>query len=510
MVKLTQWAGRMGLKKSVFLGSLMATALVSAADEPNPYYRIVTYGVPKGVNLEASGLAVLPDGKLAVALRKGEVWIIQNPQAEPPTVEKLGYKLFASGMHELLGITWHEGALYVTQRAEVTRLADTDGDGVADEYRTVSQGWGVSGAYHEYAYGPVFDREGNMHNTLNSSMGKKWLAAGPEGSDPLWRGWSVITKKGSTHATGFSAGLRSPCGLGLNADGDIFASDQQGNWIPTTPIVHLRKGAYFSHADSLKDMKNPESPIQPPKGKQPDGITVAEAIKKLPYYSPPAVWLPYVKFGQSGTGIRCDETGGKFGPFEKQLFVGEFVLSGVNRVFLEKVGGEYQGACFNFINGLQSAVLSLNFLPDGSMVVGQSNRGWNSYGNRPFGIQRLVPTGKVPLEVQKLEAMPDGFRFTFTRPVKPARWTQTKAQSYTYLFTAKYGSEEQDTKPLKLSDYVLSEDGLVLTVKCANLRAGYVHEFELPEINGKDGSPLWHRLMAYTLNKIPEKAGGAE
>lgn len=473
------------------------------AEEANPYYRIVTYAVPKGTNLEASGLAVLPDGKLAVSLRKGEVWIIQNPQAEPATVEKLGYKLFASGMHEILGLAWHEGALYVTQRSEVTRLRDTDGDGSADEYQTVGQGWGVSGAYHEYAYGPVFDREGNMHNTLNCSMSKKWAGAGEEGVHPLWRGWSVITPKGSTQATGFSAGFRSPCGIGLNAEGDIFATDQQGNWMPTNPLMHIRKGAYFSHADSLVDMKRADSPIPAPEGKQPDGITVAEAMKQVPHYTPPAIWFPYVKLGQSPTGLRCDETGGKFGPFEKQLFVGEFVLSGVNRVFLEKVGGEYQGACFPFISGLQSAVLTLNFLQDGSMVVGQSNRGWNSYGNRPFGIQRLVPTGKPLLEVQKLESLKDGFRFTFTRPIKPANWTQTKAQSYTYLFTAKYGSPEVETQPLKLSGWQLSKDGLSLTVKCANLRAGYVHEFELPEVNAKDGSPLWHRLSAYTLNRIP-------
>ena len=493
--------------KLVSRAVLFFTAVSSlvAEQETNPYYRVVTYEVPKGLNLEASGLAVLPDGKLAVSIRRGEVWIIQNPQAEPATVENLGYKLFASGMHEILGMDWHEGALYVTQRSEVTRLRDTDNDGTADEYITVGQGWGVSGAYHEYAYGPVFDREGNMHNTLNCSMGKKWPGAGEEATHPLWRGWSVITPKGSTKATGFSAGFRSPCGIGLNAEGDVFATDQQGNWMPTNPLMHIRKGAYFSHADSLVDMKRPDSPIQAPEGKQPDGITVAEAMRELPHYTPPAVWFPYVKFGQSPTGLRCDLTGGKFGPFEKQLFVGEFVLSGVNRVYLEKVGGEYQGACFPFMNGLQSAVLTLNFLTDGSLVVGQSNRGWNSYGNRPFGVQRIVPTGKVPLEVQKLEALKDGFRFTFTRPIKPANWTQMKAQSYTYLFTAKYGSPEEDVADLKLSDFKLSDDALSLTVKCANLRPGYVHEFELPEVNAKDGSPLWHRLSAYTLNKVPEK-----
>ena len=116
------------------------------------YYRIETYKLPEGVNFEASGLAVLPDGKLAVALRKGEIWI---------EGEK-GFQRFASGLHEILGLAYHDGALYATQRAEVTKIRDTDGDGIADEYLTAAEGWGVSGAYHEYAYGPVFDASGNL------------------------------------------------------------------------------------------------------------------------------------------------------------------------------------------------------------------------------------------------------------------------------------------------------------------------------------------------------------
>ncbi len=487
-----------------FLGFLISAGacLMLHAQEQSDYYRTITLETPAGVNFEASGLAMLPDGRLAVSLRKGEVWIIQNPAAEPPTVKNLGYHLFASGMHEILGLDVHDGDIYVTQRSEVTRLRDTDKDGSADEYFAASKGWGVSGAYHEYAYGPVFDREGNMHNTLNCSMGKTWSGAGEEAKHPLWRGWSIITRKGGTTASGFSAGFRSPCGIGLNAEGDIFGTDQQGNWVPTSPVMHIREGAFFGHAESLVDATRPDSPVKPP-ARMLDGLTVAEAVTRIGGYCPPAVWLPYVKFGQSTTGLRCNLTGGKFGPFEKQLFIGEFVLSGVNRVYLEKVGGEYQGACFPFVSGLQSAVLTLNFLPDGSMIVGQSNRGWNSYGSRSFGLQRLVPTGKVPLEIQKLEAIPGGFRFTFTHPVKPADWSQVKAQSYTYTLTAKYGSPEVNPQPLQLSDWQLSNDGLSLTAKCGNLRAGHVHEFELPEVLAQDGLPLWHRLCAYTLNRLP-------
>ncbi len=476
----------------------------TAGAQQSEYYRTVTYEVPKGLNLEVSGLVALPDGRLAVSIRRGEVWIIEHPTAEPATVKNLGYTLFASGMHELLGLAFHEGDIYVTQRGEVTRLRDTDRDGMADEYIAVSQGWGVSGAYHEYAYGPVFDREGNMHNTLNSSMGKKWPGAGADAESPLWRGWSVITPKGGGIAKGFSAGFRSPCGIGLNADGDLFATDQQGNWFGTNPLMHIRKGAFFGHADALADMKRVDSPVKHP-GKLKEGITVAEAMKELPGYCPPAIWFPYVKMGQSPTGLHCDTTGGKFGPFADQMFVGEFVLSGVNRAFLEKVGGEYQGACFRFIDGLQCAALGVNFLHDGSMIVGESNRGWNSMGNRPFGLQRIVWTGRTPFEIAKMEAIKGGFRFTFTEKVGTPAVSASDfvTMSYTYLYHSKYGSDEVEKRTLTITSAKLSGDAMSLEVMCEGLREGFVHEFTLPALRSASGKPLWHRDAYYTLNRLP-------
>ena len=467
--------------------SLLAFASLCHAQQQSDYYRIETYELPQGVNFEASSLAVLPSGKLAVALRKGEVWV-EGEQ---------GFQLFASGLHEILGLAWHDGTLYATQRAEVTKIRDTDGDGLADEYLAAAKGWGVSGAYHEYAYGPVFDAAGNLYTSLNNSMGKPMVKG-----DTLWRGWVVRTSPDGKMEP-WCAGFRSPCGIGTNFEGDIFITDQQGNWMPTTPLFHVRKGAYFSHAESIPDAMRPDSPVKIG-AKQPDGITVAEAMKTVQGYTPPAVWLPYVKMGQSGTGITCDKSGGKFGPFEKQLFLGEFVLSGVNRVFLEKVGGEYQGACFPFIDGLQCAALALTTLPDGSLVVGESNRGWNSKGNRPFGLQKIVWTKKTPLEVQKMELTKTGFRFTFTLPVDKASVSDLTGQSYTYPFQSKYGGEEVDAKPLELTATKLSDDGITLDLTIANLREGYVHEFELPQLKAKDGTPLWHRMAYYTLNRLKQ------
>jgi glucose/arabinose dehydrogenase len=469
------------------------------------FYTVTPYVLPDGVKLEASGMALLPDGRLAVAVRKGEVWMLQHPEADPANPEAVGYKLFASGLHEPLGLAWHDGALLTVQRSELTKLRDTDGDGEADEYLTVAKGWGVSGNYHEYAYGPVVDKDQNLWLTLNSTLGKGVEMAGHRPKEKPWRGWAMrVTPAGVLEP--MSAGLRSPCGLGTNAAGDVFCSDQQGNWWGTNPLMHLRKGAFFGHADSIPDMSRPDSPIKPP-GKLPQNLTVALAIKQVPGLVPPAVWFPYVKAGQSPTGMACDLSGGKFGPFAEQMFVGEFVLSGVNRVFLEKVNGEYQGAVFRFLDGLQSAALSLGFLKDGSLLVGESNRGWNSQGTRSFGLERIRWTGRTPFAIQKMEAQPDGFKLTFTQPVDAALASKSEnfaVSSYTYLYHQTYGSDEVDTKPVAVKEALVERDGLVVRLKCEGLREGYVHELQAAALKSADGVLLEPSAAFYTLNQLPK------
>ncbi len=483
----------------------MSAGLVLAdeqADREAKYYKLSTYTIPEDLKLEASGLAVLPDGKLAIAIRKGEVWIADDPHSLEPEFTR-----FASGLHEPLGLTWHDGALYTSQRSEVTKLVDSDDDGVADQYLTAAKGWGVSGNYHEYAYGPVFDPEGNMWITLNQTLGKPVEMKGHYAKEFPWRGWSMMLPKGGDKLVPISAGLRSPSGIGVNAEGDVFTTDQQGNWWGTNPLLHLRKGAYHGHADARRDMTRPESPVKDP-GEPPKRISIPEAIATVPGYSPPAVWFPYNKVGSSPTGFICDMTGGKFGPFGNQFLVGEFTYAEVTRVFLEKVGGEYQGACFHFRKGMQSAVFSVEFLEDGSLVVGETNRGWNSLGTRSFGLERLEWTGEMPFEVLKMEVIPDGFRLTFTKPVDPASIAQVgeafKMSSYTYHYHSTYGSDEIETMEVPVTEAKLSEDALSLDLKCSNLRPGYVHELNTQGIRSAEGDDLLHANAYYTLNRLAD------
>lgn len=466
---------------------------------------------PDSLVLEVSGMAKLPDGRLAVAIRKGEVWLLSNVYDDPPN--NVGYHRFASSLHEPLGLLFHQGTLITTQRTEMTRLIDNNKDDVCDEYRTVATGWGVTGNYHEYAFGPEADGKGNLWLTLNLGLGLKGEQKSAAitnktlgFSQALWRGWGMIVMPDG-QLKPMCAGMRSPSGLGCNLSGDVFYSDQQGNWVATNSLHHLRSGAFFHHPESLASVDQPGSTIEPVAA-IPDGLPFPEAVKKLSILKPPAVWLPYKKVGQSATDIMVDGSAGKFGPFAGQFFVGEFTQSSINRVFLEKINGEYQGACFPFREGFASAVLRLEQGTDGSVFAGLSNRGWSSLGPASYGLQRLVWTGRTPMEMKEIRAQPDGFEIVFTKPVNREIASQTDAyrlSSHTYRYQSQYGSDDILEKPLEVSKATVSDDGLRVRLVVHPLRELFVHTLNASGVRSVDGEPLLHQEGYYTLNQIPNR-----
>jgi hypothetical protein len=302
------------------------------------------------------------------------------------------------------------------------------------------------------------------------------------------------------------AGMRSPSGIGANADGDMFYTDQQGNWVATNSLHHMRDGAFFHHVEALASMSEEGSPISGVK-KVTGGLPYPEAMKQFPQLRPPAVWFPYKKAGQSATDIMLDESDGKFGPFADQLFIGEFTQAAMNRVFLEKVDGEYQGACFPFRSRFASAVLRMAQGTDGSVFVGLTNRGWSSLGTASYGLQRLVWTGEVPFEIKEMRAMPDGFELVFTKPVdrqSAMEISSYEVSSHTYLYQSTYGSDEIQKQSLTVNKATVSKDGLRVHLNIDGLRELFVHELSAPKVRSRDDEPLLHSHAWYTLNRIPK------
>lgn len=480
-----------------------SAAEANLAQQESEFYRIITLPIPAELTLEAGALQFLGPDKLAVSTRLGDIYIIDGVFGDPPI--NLKWTHFASGLHEVLGLARKDDWLYATQRGEVTKLKDTNGDGRADLFETVSDAWGVSGDYHEYAFGSKFDRDGNAWVVL--------CLTGSFTSEAQYRGWALrITPDGKTIPT--TSGLRSPGGVGFNASGDVFYTENQGPWNGACALKHLVPGAFVGHPAGFKWFDHPatkdsvkEAGLSKPAEPR-SGSRMHIEAGRIPELLTPAIYFPYNKMGQSAGGFACDLTRGKFGPFSEQLFVGDQTHSTVMRVFLEKVNGRYQGACFPFRQGFDSGNLALEFASDASLFVYGTDRGWGARGGKPFALQRLVWTGRNPFEVQEMRATSDGFELTFTEAVdslsamRPASYS---IETYTYIYQSSYGSPEVDkTNPI-IQHITAAPDGKHVRLVLDSLAEGHVHELHLSGVRSAKGARLLHDVAYYTLFQIPNQ-----
>lgn len=469
--------------------------LPQIAQTPVPesdYYTVDYLTPPDGEVLEVGGMDFLSDGTLFVSTRRGQVWRIENAMAEDPADAK--FTLFCEGLWEGLGLRVIEDELYVVQRSELSRLRDVDGDGVCDHIDTITDDWGMSGNYHEFAFGLPVDERGHFYVGLNVAFfSPKWW----HGKSAVpYRGWILdIAPDGTVKP--LASGLRSPCGLGLNSAGDLFVTDNQGDWMPASPVFHIKEGRFYGHPASLdwtpeyREAKTQASDTAPPPRASSDRANAA-------------LWLPY-KWSRSPGNLLPDETGGKFGPFDKQLFISELTNGMVLRADLEKVRGEYQGAVFPFKQEIGSCA-RVRFAPDGTLFCGMTNRGWG--GLPPAdGIARMRWTGKVPMEMHSVHLLQDGFEIAFTHPVAAdceITPESVKLSQYDYDYWWEYGSPERDIKTLAVTSTDLDALRKVLTVRTSELVAGRMARLVLYDVKAEGGVPLLHDEFAYTLNQLPE------
>ncbi len=514
------------LKSTLILLASCSFAFAQESPTEEDYYKILTPPIPEGIILEVGGLTTLPNGSLGMSTRRGEVWIMDNPTSKSPYFHK-----FASGLHEILGLAWKDGALYCAQRGELTKLVDKDGDGKADLYETVYS-WPVSGHYHEYSFGPKIAPDGSFFVSGNVAFGdEEWWRG--ESRVP-GRGWIFrITPDGKFEP--YATGVRSPAGLSM-LNGELFYTDNQGEWMGTGGIWKVDKGDFMGHPAGLKWAGMPNSPVKltekqffsvmdnrqvkDKNGRQikPENIADEKDPKFLYMLKEkypesvklPAVWLPYGIQGISTSEIVVDDTRGKFGPFAGQMFVGDQGQSKIMRVMLEKVNGEYQGAAIDFRSNFQSGVLRMTYAKDGSMFVGETNRGWGSAGDANQGLQRVVWNGKMPFEMYSVKAMPDGFEVNFTMPVdrkSAENLNSYDLSTFIYKYQAVYGSPPTNTEKAKILGVKVSEDGRTVRIVTDGLRRYYLHHLNLAGIRAADNYySLVHPSAYYTMNNIPEGA----
>ena len=473
------------------LGEAWGTAEAEAE-----YYPIVNIAIPPEVPMRPGSFEILPDGRLAVGTRRGDIYFIDGAFENPPVPK---YHLFASGQDEIFGLSWKDGVMTATQFGEVTQISDLDGDEVADRYETLTNNWGYAQG-HEFAFGSKHDPEGNI-----------WVALGLSGSyhsNNLFRGWAVkVTAEGKMIP--ICSGLRSPGGVGPNAEGAMFCIESQGPWNGSCSLKHLKPGGFLGHPASYnwyRFVPGMETPAVEPN--TPSRLQIEK--KRVEELVPPAIRFPYIKMGRSISGFRLNQTSGKFGPFENQIFLGDYTLSIILRATTEQVNGVWQGACYPFREGLATGIMNVEFSPKGQLIAGgfTTNRQWPVRGTEPFAIQRIDWSGKTPFEIREITIRKDGFHFAFTKPVNldlAASPEVYEVTTYTHKYAAGYGSPEVDHTTPKVTKAVPSPDGMSARIYLDQMVEGHIHDFDLTRMTSQEGRPLLHKKAYYTVNEIPKE-----
>jgi cytochrome c551/c552/glucose/arabinose dehydrogenase/cbb3-type cytochrome oxidase cytochrome c subunit len=440
-----------------------------------PGYRAIAYPRPRAANGEdlimPSAVASHPrDGRVFVASMKlGEIFVLRDPTGDGKAAR---FENYARGLfQEAYSMLAEEDALYVLHRRNLTRITQTDRDGLADRLdRVAALSHGVGDTY-DYGYGLVRDRTGAFV-----------FSYAPYASRELPGSGGALQLVPGLPPKEIAYGFRNPLGWCNGPGGEIFFTDNQGEWVATNKLCHLVEGRFHGFPNSAQKQH----------ASRPAGKT--------------AVWVPY-DWARSINGVTYDGTGGKFGPFAGQFFLAELMYGGaIIRAQLEKVNGVYQGACFPFWGKGLLGPLCLTFDPKGRLWVGAiTEPGWMSQPDRG-ALYRIDYTGTPPFEIQSIHVRPHGFRLVFTTPVA-AEQARNRAsyqiEHYRYEYTGAYGSPELDRTRLAIEKVEVAPDGRSVEVTTGPLVKDRVYLITARGVRSAKGETLVHPTGAYTLNEVP-------
>jgi len=261
--------------RSTVTSLLVASSLwTSAASSWQDICELEALPNPEGVDPQFGALGTLPNGDLIATFHRGEIMVYSQ--------EKKTWKSWGGGLHEPLGLhVENQHSIVVVQRAELTRISDTDKDGTADSYQAICSSWGMSGNYHEFAFGAAKAPDGHFYVALGTASNNggarpelrgKWNPAGGLTHDkikPDWkpggrkmmprmfarvpyRGWIVKVNPTTGEMTPVASGLRTPHGVHVNAQGEVFVNDNQGDWLGNSKLFKIEQGKFYGHPASLQ------------------------------------------------------------------------------------------------------------------------------------------------------------------------------------------------------------------------------------------------------------------
>ena len=134
------------------------------------------------------------------------------------------------------------------------------------------------------------------------------------------------------------------------------------------------------------------------------------------------------------------------------------------------------------------------FLPDGSLLLGQTGRGWQAKGGKVASLQHVRWDGKtVAPAIVSMQATPTGFKLDLTQPLgggvsASILRSAVNVESWTYRDAPDYGSPELDTRSEATTSLLVSPDRKTLYVELVNR--------DLTPVHPRQTARVYHLKMA--------------
>lgn len=438
---------------------------------PNPWRR----------NIRLADIQFLKNGRAYAVTFDGDVWAIEGLDAG---LKQVKWRRFAAGFNEPLSLAVRDEQVFVFDRNGIWRLRDTDGDGGADRHELFSNIAAQSADSREYPNGMKLAPDGSFvivkGGQVDTYFGKHYgsvIRVSADGRTMEVLGW----------------GFRQPF-IGVHPrTGVVTASDQEGQYVPTTPLDLVEKGQYYGFATRLRAPEDHPSVI-----------------------TEPVTWIPRQVNPSAASHVWL--VGARMGPLTDSLIHLGYNRPEIFSVIFNHRATQPQAAIMSLSRDLKFAPISGAVNPsDGQLYIAGfrifattaddvSGLARLRYTGRPFsGPREVVPTPQgilIRFDVALAEPAGDPGRFSVER------WNYRRTHNYGSPHFKLDGTLGQDR--MLPGSVHLSKDRQSVFVALADMRSDVMQMHVSWSLPAADGSQL-NSSVDFTPRKLvafqPEAEG---
>ncbi len=441
-------------------------------------------GIPENTpwkrRVRPADIGFLSPTSAAVVTYDGDVWII-NGKLQSAAPGKITWQRFASGLHESLALSIVDGVIQVATKNGIVRLHDRDGNGEADWYENFCDLMRQSQSTRAFPLDMAMGPDGSTYVTEGGiANGVSGPSATGKGSTTL----GVVTRiapDGKSIET-IATGMREGYVAVHPKTGFMTGTDQQGQFVPSSPVYAIRPGDNFGFGE--------------------------EKPAKL---TPPLLWIPHTEDNSCASQIWL--SGKSFGPLDDKLLHLSYGNGSLLLISPDLDTPIPQGAVIPLGLDTGLPLLHAHSQLDGGAIWVAGFQVYDSRTPTLQGLGRLRLSGEPITKPISAQSCAGGVIINFAAPLKAdsVRAELVAAQSWNYIRSKKYGSGRYRNDGsagmdiIGVSQAVLSKDGRSVFIHLPDVKKPVMqlevrYSFEFADGTPADGVTFYTIHQPHKLN----------